>query len=81
MGAKRQGTRESTKAQRIGNPSGPRLLTLKGAAEWLGLTVWAMRERVWAGQIPVVRFDGGRKMYVDTADLETLIERNKTTIT
>ena len=43
----------------------PRLLTLKKAAEYIGLTVWAMRERIWAGQIPVVRFPGGRKMYVD----------------
>lgn len=79
MGAKRQGIRESTKAQGIVNPSGHRLLTLKGAAEWLGLTVWAMRERIWAGQIPVVRFDGGRKQYIDRLDLEQFIERNKTT--
>jgi len=55
----------------------PRLLTLKDAAQWLGLTVWAMRERIWAGHIPVVRFPGGRKMYVDIRDLEGLIEQNK----
>jgi hypothetical protein len=29
-----------------------------------------MRERIWAGQIPVVQFPGGRKMYVDSKDLE-----------
>jgi hypothetical protein len=62
------------------NPHGPRLLPLKDAAAWLGLTVWAMRERIWAGQIPVVRFDGGRKMYIDTQDLESLIQENKTRI-
>jgi hypothetical protein len=63
------------------NIKGPRLLPLKKAAEYLGLTVWAMRERIWAGQIPVVRFPGGRKMYIDIQDIEDFIRRNKMTIT
>ena len=54
-------------------------MTLKKAADYLGLTIWAMRERIWSGDIPVVRFPGGRKMYVDVRDLEGFIERNKTT--
>ena len=66
-------------AEMQGNDN-PRLLPLKDAAQWLGLTVWAMRERIWAGQIPVVQFPGGRKQYVDTKDLEAFIERNKRTI-
>ncbi len=70
---------EVTKTQRITNPVGPRLLPLKEAAERLGLTVWSMRERIWAGDIPVVRFPGGRKMFIDTKDLDRFIERNKTT--
>ena len=68
------------KAQRITNPISPRLLPLKKAAEYLGLTTWAMRERIWAGDIPVVRFSGGRKQFIDTQDLESFIERNKTVI-
>ena len=68
------------KTQRIANPIGPRLLPLKKAAEYLGLTVWAMRERIWAGEIPVVRFPGGRKMFIDIQDIEAFIERNKTVI-
>jgi len=56
----------------------PRLLALKDAAKHLGLSVWAMRERVWAGDIPVVQFPGGRKMYVDLLDIEDFIEQNKT---
>ena len=64
----------SQKAQGIYSP---RLLTLKKASEYLGLTVWAMRERIWAGQIPVIRFPGGRKMYIDTKDLEAFIQKNK----
>lgn len=62
------------------NPMCSRLLPLKSATEWLGLTDWAMRERIWAGQIPIVRFPGGRKMYLDIQDLETLIHENKETI-
>jgi hypothetical protein len=60
-----------------GRTGQPRLLPLKDAAQWLGLTVWAMRERIWAGQIPVVQFPGGRKQYIDTKDLEAFIEKNK----
>ena len=77
---KRTGITEKKTAQRIWNPMSPRLLPLKDAANWLGLTVWGMRERIWAGDIPVVRFPGGRKMFIDVRDLEGFIERNKTTI-
>ena len=58
----------------------PRLLPLKKAAEFLGLTTWAMRERIWAGDIPVVRFPGGRKMFIDVQDIEAFIQENKDTI-
>lgn len=78
--SKRTGIIEKKQAQGIHNPLAPRLLTLKQAAEWLGLTVWAMRERIWAGQIPVVQFPGGRKMYVDSMDLEAVITKNKRVI-
>jgi hypothetical protein len=67
-------------AQRITNPTSPRLLSLKKAAEYLGLTIWAMRERIWAGNIPVVRFPGGRKQFLDVQDLEQFIHCNKTII-
>jgi len=65
----------------ISNQLQPRLLPLKRAADYLGLSVWAMRERIWAGDIPVVRFPGGRKMYVDVKDIEMFIQRNKVVIT
>ena len=65
--------------QRISNPI-PRLLTLKQASEFLGLSVWALRERVWAGQLPVITFPGGKKQYLDRDDLEGFIQRNKRTI-
>jgi len=75
--AKRTGITLNKKAQGIAYP---RLLSLKDAAQWLGLTVWAMRERIWAGQIPVVQFPGGRKQYIDSQDLEAFIQNNKRTI-
>lgn len=78
---KRSGIKEKKPEQRIDHPPCPRLLPLKKAAEWLGLTTWAMRERIWAGQIPVVRFPGGRKMFVDRLDLEDFIQANKERIT
>jgi hypothetical protein len=77
---KRTGIKEKKTGQWMTNQMFPRLLPLKMAAEWLGLTEWAMRERIWAGQIPVVRFPGGRKMYLDMQDLETFIQENKETI-
>jgi excisionase family DNA binding protein len=77
---KRSGIIENKSASCIEKPLAPRLLTLTKAADYLGLTTWAMRERIWAGQIPVVRFPGGRKMFVDRADLENFIAQHKTII-
>lgn len=68
------------KAQGISNPMSPRLLPLKDAARYIGLTVWGLREAVWRGDIPVVRFPGGRKQFIDVRDIEAFIERNKMTI-
>ena len=79
-GLTRTGTVEKRPPDKSITGPSPRLLPLKKAAEWLGLTEWAMRERVWAGDIPVIRFPGGTKMYIDTKDMEAFIERNKTTI-
>lgn len=79
--AKRTGIIESKTAQGISNPLSPRLMTIKQASEYIGLTVWALRERIWAGQIPVVQFPGGRKQYVDSQDIEAFIQQNKRVIT
>ncbi len=76
---KRRGAeiRASAKAHWTGSP---RLLPLKDAADYLGLTVWALRERIWAGTLPVVQFPGGRKQYLDRMDLDAFIEANKRVI-
>ncbi len=63
----------------IGNPKQKRLYTLKEAAEYLGRSEWGMRELIWAGEIPVVRQEGGRKIFLDVQDLAEFIEKNKST--
>jgi excisionase family DNA binding protein len=67
------------KDERLGDPLAvsPRLLPLKAAATYLGLTVPAIRERIWDGLIPVVRFPGGTKMFIDVKDLDDFIEEHK----
>lgn len=55
----------------------PRLVCLREAAGYLGRTVWSMRELIWSGAIPVVRPPGSKKIYIDIADLDAFIEKNK----
>ena len=54
-----------------------RLFTLKEAAQYLGRSEWGMRELIWGGRIPVVREEGGRKIFVDILDLTAYVEANK----
>lgn len=56
-----------------------RLFTLKEAAEYLGRSEWGMRHLAWSGEIPVVRIEGGRKIFLDIEDLDDFINRNKST--
>ena len=44
------------------------------------LATWGMRERIWAGDIPVVRFPGVITMFGDMQRLESFIQRNRMTI-
>jgi excisionase family DNA binding protein len=62
------------------NPLKKRLFTLKEAAQYLGRSVWGMRELIWAGKIPVVRGEG-RKIFLDIVDLNRFIEVNKSVYT
>jgi excisionase family DNA binding protein len=67
------------RSREISNPKKKRLYTLKEAAEYFGRSEWSMRELIWAGEIPVVRQEGGRKIFLDIEDLNNFIDRNKTT--
>lgn len=77
MVKKTQTETRSQKAQRIVNPMCKRLYTLKEAAEYLGRSVWSMRDLIWSGIIPVVKQEGGRKIYLDIVDMEEFINKNK----
>ena len=68
---------EVKRAQGIYNPLGKRLYTLKEAAEYLGRSVWGVRDLIWSQLIPVVKQHGSRKQYLDVNDLNEFIERNK----
>jgi excisionase family DNA binding protein len=69
--------KKETSGQGIYNPLSKRLYTLQEAANYLGRSVWGMRELIWSGIIPVVRPDGGRKIYLDIMDLDSFITKNK----
>lgn len=60
------------------DPKGPakRLYSVSEAAYYLGRTVDALREIIWAGKIPIVKAD--RRVLLDVRDLDDYIERNKT---
>jgi len=52
-----------------------RLYNIQEASIYLGRTVCATREMIWAGKMPIVRFD--RRIYIDINDLDSLIEKSK----
>lgn len=63
--------------QKNNNPLPPRLLSIQAAAGYMGRTVWGMRELYWANKIPWIK--DGKKIYFDRLDLDSYIERNKST--
>ncbi|HBB15744.1 MAG: hypothetical protein A3J94_14085 [Syntrophus sp. RIFOXYC2_FULL_54_9] len=67
------------KTQRISNPSqklNKRLYSIPEAGQYLGRTVWSVREMVYAGKIPYIR--DGRRMLLDIHDMDAWIEENRT---
>lgn len=56
-----------------------RLYSIPEAAKYLGRSVWAVREMLWAGKMPFVK--DGRRVLLDIYDLDKWIEQSKTTYT
>jgi hypothetical protein len=78
MAHRPQQNKASTKAHWIDNP---RLLSLKDAAAYTGLTEWAMREAVWNGGLSYVKtHPNARKWWFRIEDLDRWIDRNTYTI-
>jgi len=65
----------SMKAQGIYNPVRKRLLDIKDAGEYLSRSVWGIRELMYKGVLPYVKFD--RRIYFDIHDLDKVIEQYK----
>jgi excisionase family DNA binding protein len=53
----------------------PRMLTIKGAATYMGTTVWFVRALVWERKLPKIKF--GNRLVFDRADLDAYIEGRK----
>lgn len=56
-------------------PIGRRLLDVRAAGEYLGLSPWTVRRLCWGGDLPEVRI--GRRLLVDVRDLEVFVLRAK----
>ena len=52
-----------------------RLYSIKEAALYLGRSVWAVREMLWAGKMPYIK--DGRRVLLDINDMDAWIEANK----
>lgn len=60
-----------------------RLYSIPEAAEYLGLSIWSIRERIWAGHLPYIKPDPiepdkkGRRILLDIQDLDQWVETHK----
>ena len=54
-----------------------RLYTIKELVKEVGATNWFWRTQIWDGQLPYVQV--GRKMFIDSNDVEKFIQQNKNT--
>ena len=73
-----KGKQKDKRAQGIVNPSRSprkRLYSVAEAAEYLGRSIWSIRELIWNGSLPCVRM--GRRVHLDIIDIDQWIERNK----
>ena len=57
-------------------PIKKRLYSVKEASIYLGRSVWAVREMIWAGKLLHVK--DGRRILLDIYDMDEWIEKNKT---
>jgi hypothetical protein len=52
-----------------------RLYSIKELVAEIGATEWFWRSQIWDGQLPFVQV--GRKMFVDSKDIEAFIQKFK----
>jgi excisionase family DNA binding protein len=56
-----------------------RLYNLNEASLYLGRSVCALREMIWAGKLPVIK--DGRRILLDIYDMDRWVEQSRTTFT
>ena len=80
MASKHQKNKAYTRARWTGDPTCPRLLSSKDAAEYLGMSWWTLRDAVLSGGLPYIKtHDGARKWWFSIEDLEAWIEKRRDT--
>ena len=52
-----------------------RLFSIKELVKIIGATEWFWRTQIWDGQLPYVQV--GRKMLIDSKDVEAFIQKHK----
>ena len=72
------GARKRPRHNSVSHAPAQRLYDLRQAAQYLGRSVWGVRELIWAGKLPVIR--DGKKQYVDLFDMDEYIKRNRVSI-
>jgi len=72
-------TTQSYEGKNLNQRLNKRLYSIKESAEYLGRTVWAVREMLWAGKLPYVK--DGKRILLDIHDMDTWIDKNKTQFT
>lgn len=66
------------KLQGIDNPGGqvlPRLLSIKAAGLFMGMTTWSIRSMCWRGEVAFIQ--AGRKIYLEPEELIRWISKNR----
>jgi excisionase family DNA binding protein len=53
-------------------------MTIKQACQYSGLSDWCLRNLIWGGKLPFVRFVY-KKVWIERRDLDALIDRSKET--
>ena len=56
-----------------------RLLRVRDAADYLSVSPWKLRRLIQEGLLPIVQASEGGAWRVDVRDLDSFIERHKTT--
>jgi hypothetical protein len=67
-----QSSRERPSRRRVGRTSG-RLLDLKAAEIYSGISAWTLRDLIASGALPAVRPPRLRRVWIDRADLDRAI--------